>query len=560
MGAWKMMSFEVLPIIIPIVNSSVLDLSVNGVGVINNTLTINQTEANSFDLTIDHIGLLTFDLRIENATLYYDYEYAYSEVVEFEFEFEQKSSPFTFVTFTQANMTNVPDTFTYYYFNGQQREDYVYDIHTDRIGITHLIGTTYVNLDSFDIELRYLNNARSRLQVTSAPRTDENSVVVSELFLADLDYKYWYFEGDLDLISVESLEHLRTSTIFVASDFNVEGINYQFDMDVKTEENDLFYGEFNINPNFNVTHDVLINNGTYSEVQISYKADIILNNVTIVLDLSSDGLYMANWSLNGNQSTETYILEIPNIEFISTWQSFVIYGNSSIPEANFSYYQNEQLFTISESNYESINVYYRGYLEYDRYSESWIVPAEEDWELDGVHYLDNYYGFQEGYFISEGFDSTITSSYLRMRTNPIASLVRVQGENYVEYTITMNVPAYEINLEYYIVSEDNLVINAIETPTEFITQVELFDHDGVHYYQIVGFNLQAGVNVIRIEFSPRVIWDDMVLLLPIGIGLVGFVVIYYGIKNPEALRKLQFWKKKPKKKKKATKKKKEKRK
>ncbi|MEA3248449.1 MAG: hypothetical protein U9Q73_01960 [Nanoarchaeota archaeon] len=549
MGAWKLMSFEVLPIIQVVTNSSLVNLTVNGVNVSNNLLTINKTEANSFDLLIDHAGSLTFDLLIENASLYINKTVDYSDYVNYDFSFTQKSSPFTFITFNSANLTNIPDNFTYYYFDGTQSTNYNYDINSDSLEILSLIGSTYVNLDTFSVQLRYLDNLRTRTQITNTPRTDTASVLVSELFLAELDYKYWYFVGDLDINEVNQMEHLRTGTIYSGNDFTIENDKYKFDLSQKTEINDLFEAILDVNPNYNLTYEVLENNGTYSEVRVNYMSDIILENVTIVIPLRSDGVYMDNWSLSAIQSSQTYNLEIPNISFSTSVQSFTINGNSSIPTANISQYINEGAFTITESNYQTLSEYYNVYLEYERYSESWIVPTDEGWELDGVHYGTNYYGVGEGYFVCSGFDSSITSSYLRVKTNPISSIERVQGSGYVEYTIVCNYPAYDVNLEFYIQSEENIKLNAISTPSEFLTHIKLYDLDGVHYYQVIDFNLAQGTNVIRIEFEKLVIWDAAWLLIPAGAALLGFVIIYYGITKPESLKKLQFWKKKDKKRK-----------
>ena len=193
-----------------------------------------------------------------------------------------------------------------------------------------------------------------------------------------------------------------------------------------------------VNPYFIVDYSIISDNGTFAELNITYNEGLSISSVLVKLDLKNDDLYAENWSNNALQSLYTYILEVPNINFTTSYQILNLTGVSSVPEIVVEDFINEDGFklsdeewkiritdddwrTIKRANWEDIEEYIYGYLNLTKYSKAFIISnMEDDWELDGIHYLTNNYDVSAtGYFICEGWGSGITSAYLRFKTNPI---------------------------------------------------------------------------------------------------------------------------------------------
>jgi hypothetical protein len=535
MGAWKLMSFEVLPITTVITNSSLINLTVNGVYVNNSQLTINRTEANSFDLIIDHEGTLTFDLRIENASLYINKTVDYSQYVNYDFIFSQKSSLFTFILFDAANLSNIPDNFTYLYFNNLRSINYNYDINRDELEIDDIFNYTYVNLDSFSIQLRYINNERTREQITERPRTDNPSVIFEELFLCDLAYKFWYFESSITINEIVELEHIRSGEIFNNEDFiNDPDGKYKFDLSQKSEIYDVFSGTFDINPNYTISYSILSNNGTYSELTINYEADLLVNNVTIVLDLSGDSLWMSNWTNNASQSSSTFILEIPYMNFTTETQAISLYGNSSIPNSLIASYQVQETVII-DGNSHSYDYY--GYISYAYYSEAYFLTGiDDDWTVDGVHYSSSVMTIQNnGYYECTGFDSSITGSYLKFNANPIAEYYVLDNEiDTLTIFINCTLPIDYAAVYFSIPSEKRY---KIESDLEDLTSIgQILEED---FYFFIVESLDVGVNEITITYTIHTLADDVMLFIPLIFLIIAMVGMYYVMRRREIKKKLR---------------------
>ena len=96
----------------------------------------------------------------------------------------------------------------------------------------------------------------------------------------------------------------------------------------------------------------IINNGTYTRIQIDFSADLDVQNVNLVLNLLSNDVYNENWTLNGNQSEITYKLTIPDINFTTSTQTMYIEGFSTVPYCTFNSFINEDDFKISDEEWK----------------------------------------------------------------------------------------------------------------------------------------------------------------------------------------------------------------
>jgi len=551
MGCWKMMSFEITPILRIINDSSFVCLTVRNISIgSDNNISIGSIAANSFDLLINNTGTLTFDLYIYNVILNRSSTENYTSYLTWEFELEQSNSIFNRINFTVANISDIPKNFTYYYFDNVESSDYT--LLGDNIQINDLIGEIYNNGESFEIQLRYIQNQQTKIQLTETPRTDSDSVLHNQKFLADDDYKFWYFKTTHTINSIVEFEHLRTGELIDYDDFIIEENKYKFFLGTvrnsnKTAVNDIFNATIDYNPNWNVDYEINENNGTFAEITIQYSADFNVNNVILVLDLSGDdNLYMEEWSNNIIQSLNTFKLELPSVNFTTSVQSITITGISDTPITDFDRYKNEDKFEISDEDYNDLNEYFEAYLDFYKYSQIWIVGnIDNDWKLDGIHYNNKDIDINSDYlFTCSGYGTSITSAYLRIKTNPISSWNRIQTDSYVRYTIDCNLPCKNIDFKFYIASTQRVQITGVELDTEYLDLIEYYSAEDKDYFKFLRLDLEEGVNVIKIKYKVLSLSEAAWLLLAAAAAIIGLVIMYYETKDGEFINKIKFWKKK----------------
>jgi hypothetical protein len=308
---------------------------------------------------------------------------------------------------------------------------------------------------------------------------------------------------------------------------SVEGIRYHFFQGCL--DGDIIDSTINYNPEWDVSYSVIFNNGTYSRLKVDYKSSLSFNveNVTILLDLTDDEIYNENWTLNAEQDPYSRILEIPSVTFTNSYRTLYIDGVADVPYAQFSSFANEEIFTIDESNY-SVPIYYKGYMEYTKYSSSFVLQGiGSDWTIDGIHYINNSYTINStGYFEIPGWDSSITSSYLRFQSAPISNIERNQYDNgTVIYTIDCDLPISSAMFIFYIETEDRFTIITPGNETTF------YSYDNRHFYLYRWLNLDVGRNYFTITYSTQTVWDDLILLLAIPAVGVALYLIYRQVKS-----------------------------
>lgn len=296
-----------------------------------------------------------------------------------------------------------------------------------------------------------------------------------------------------------------------------------------------------IDPNYYVNYDVIINNGTYSKINIDYKADLSVNNINVSIDLSAYSLYNENWTHNTKQSHTTYILKVPHLDFTASIQTISLEGYSSVPDSVFNYYINEETIIISENNY-SIPIYYRGYLTFNKYSMAFFVKdLSNSWTIDGVHYLNNYYTINTitGFFRCEGFDPSISSAYLRFKAIPISGITRiVNSTGVITYIIDCDFPIDNAILMFTIEESNRFTL---ETPDDDV--LELYDVNDVYYYYYLNLDLEIGINYFVIKYTIYTLADDLVYLIPLLV-IIGIVFILYWRTRRKEKKKKQIEKEK----------------
>lgn len=538
MGVWKLMSFEVTPIEHIVNSTDDVNLTVNSDEVNNNTYRFDTIEANSFNIDIEHPGDLKFDLKFENISIYYSHTFDYSEFIDFEFEFDRSGSQIDQVQVDDFNMTQIPENFTYYYFNNREKDTYSYDRYLDALYPEDPINSTYDNLDTFEIELRYLRHKQKRTQLTDAPDTTDDYVEYQQTFRTDLDYRFWYFETDADIVDIPSFTYEPESDdLDYPDDFiTADTDKYKFDLDGKSEINDLFDGTFHINPHYDISYSVKENNGTYAEVEIDYKADLNVDNVTAHLDLSDDNLYMDNWTLNVTQN-EDFELEIPALDFKTSEQTLTIEGNSSVPTASVIDYESDQDWTRIAEDTEPID--YAAFLEFEKFSQHFYVQKEDDWTMYDLYYGDNSYGIETvsdslgSIERGEGFDPSVTDAYAHFKVDPFEKVDWNWNKDTDNITITIN-SSLAVEKAFFQVQfnpDQAHELELVSNDTNVFDLSDSGDYEGyLYFYTDV---LPEGETVIKIHINyvePHEMLIQGLPLIGVSAALIG---VYYYIKQDE---------------------------
>ncbi|MFX1479402.1 MAG: hypothetical protein ACFFCI_14815, partial [Promethearchaeota archaeon] len=524
---WKLQSFQVKPIL-RTVNSTDFNLTINGYSVIDNYIQINWTN----NLTIANNNTAEFDMDIV-LKLNYTESISYSGQLSYSKTFTATSDILS-ITFDNATLFNYPSNFTNYYFDSTGSSNYITS--GNRFFISDLLGDIFYNGNDFEIFFTYMDTTQiERIQLTNEPRTDTNEVQFREYLTSNRTFSYWYFHNSLNISSV-SLYHNRTGTTLSNSSFTLENNNYYFEKSCVSGDIFTATTTYWVDWDSYVSYEVLTQNGTYSEIKITYQGPFDMNNVTIVLDLNADNLYAENWSYSGIQSLYTFILEIPHINFTTSQQTLTLIGRSSIPYATFDYFANEEDYEFSESNYDDDDnkVWYRGYLDLPYYSQAFIVRGRNTtWSLDGIHYsTDEYDITNTGYFECPGWGSGISSSYLRFKAHPIGRVKRLVNykHDYTEVTYRINtiLELQDVEFEFYIENDESytiidIVFEGDEVDNDEFEQVKLHKLDEKDYYLLLNLDFGRGVNKIHIRYREDKLENNagQLILVVIALAVLG---------------------------------------
>jgi len=368
-------------------------------------------------------------------------------------------------------------------------------------------------------------------QTTSTPRTDINSVKFEEYFQVNRSFKFWYFQDNYDINSV-SLNHTNTDKII--SLFEIDNSRYYFEE--LASENDTFIASIDYNPNWVVSYEIEINNGTYTQIKLNYKADLDISNVSIVLDLSSSGCYNENWTLNATQNSYNFKLIIPNIDFNSSIQTFYITGVSIIPYVSISSYESDQ-------NYNSITVDtvidFAGFLTFPKYTKAFLMTKSSDWDAFNVYYGDEIYSVQtiSDTLISisgDGFDPAITTSFLHFTTKTFTEVDFDYNTEKTMITITIN-STLKVDYCEFVWNFDVKQAHSLRIVQGDITDLSDKILDGYIFFRIA--EIPEGVTVIKIFVditSPAEMLVNAIFIFSVA---GGFIAVYYYAKHHEGQMK-----------------------
>lgn len=388
---------------------------------------------------------------------------------------------------------------------------------------------------SLSVDTLNISILTNKIQLTEAPRTDINSVEFQEPMLASRSYTYWYFENSYT-INDASLEDVETSEIITS--FNIEGSKYFFQESFYG--GDLILGLIDYNPGWDVSYEVLINNGTYTRMRIDYSADFTINNVNIVLNLKNDGILNDNWTL-GTQDSYTFKLTISGINFTSTTQSFYIEGYSTIPYAVMSSYESDQNWNriITENEID-----YAGYLIYPKYTQVFLLNKSVDWTAYSVYYGGTIYSAETMNpslvkVLGAGFDPDISDSYLYFRTSPFKSVdFEFDG---AMITITINC-SIDVENAYFMYAFDpsgvhNLAVYSSNNSISLQGLTDSGDFEGYLYFACE--KIYSGITQIKIAVNfatpVEMIIQSVIIFVIAGIAIAGY---YYIKRNEEKVEKL----------------------
>jgi len=358
-------------------------------------------------------------------------------------------------------------------------------------------------------------------QIDNNYRTDSNVVNFESYFNSNYSFQYWNYYNQYNLISAELEYNLE-----IIDDFTNEGYFYYFEKNIV--ENSLIKGTFEINPNWDISYTILENTGIFAKIKVLYKADLSINNVSIILDLSVDNLYADNWDNNASQSSNNLVLEIPYVNFTNNYQTITLTGISDIPYASIVSYESESIYNVITMN-NDIN--FIGFLDYSKYSQSFLINKEKEWNAYNVYYGNESYGIEN---ISDtivkvdgaGFNPQINNSYLHFSTKPF-SLVELNftgNEILITIESTLNVSFVYFRYSFNLEQEHTLSINNTDV-------YGLSDTDGYLVFYLD--NIEKGILYLKIEINYTTIFEIIITSIIIFSVAGAFIGIYYYLKRNE---------------------------
>ncbi|KKL55623.1 hypothetical protein LCGC14_2253560, partial [marine sediment metagenome] len=413
------------------------------------------------------------------------------------------------------------------------------------------------NGSKLELDNLYLFNKLNKIQITENPSTDINSVEIQQKYITERNFKYWYFNKELDINSI-SLYHDRTGSII--DTFEKNDSKYYFIED--SQESDLFTATIDYNPGWDISievvektqtyskikidykccidHQILINNGTYSKIKIDYKADLAIQNVNLILNLKNESVYNENWTKNAVQSSSNFKLIIPDINFLDSLNSFNIEGNSSIPYASISSYESDQ--NLNQIAIDTV-VDFAGFINYSKYSQIYLLPVERNWDSYNIYYGDQIYGperindnFIE--FSGSGFDPEINDSYLHFTMKPFVSVDWEFENNTI--TITIN-STMDVDNAYFIYEFDPSGVHTLNLLQSNITINELSDSgDSEGYLSFTTPRVLKGIIIIKIKVNFATPLEMLIQSIIIFAVCGVFIGVYYYLKsNEKTLKKVK---------------------
>jgi len=523
----RVMSFEVLPVPYG-VNSTDVNMTVGLEPVINNE--IQLTDPTSLD--IQTADTVTFDLQVSihaNCTG----THAYLDLIDFEWTFNQSDSFYRF-TMQEFTFIGIPTNFTHYYYNGEVSEAYS-QVGTN-VSITDPM-TTWTNGDQFEAKFAILQENFVRYQLTPDPTTDDPDVEFYTYAETNRSYSYYYWDTQgANLTDIEIYHHasmVNTTPFVNASD--------RFYFVKQANSGDLFTIYEDIVPNWDLETTWIENNGTYTRIEFDYSADFAITNVSTTIDLGTT--LNENWTLSNpwvsvSQNNLSYSLTLGNLTFSEGVSTLIIEGYSSVPYAEIVTYSNSPNAIFLDRDFNLT-----AYLSYPRYSETYRVVTDPDWEVYNLRYGSQTYGSQTitnsiVEFDTIGLDPSVSSSYIEFSTQPFNNVSIEFVGNEIRIFIDSN---FNLTGTYFLYFWGESETHTISTDNETVSS--LTDRGNDEYaipddYLFFLYDVTEGQQwiVIQIRYvSPLEMLSTAIILFIVAGSLVA---IYYTQKRYNWFEKL----------------------
>jgi hypothetical protein len=500
--------FEVRPIQRPITRSEDVSMTLNGQSVIGNGIILPNLS--SGNIVVSGFAGSIFDLSF-TGLLYYSVNITNGQYYLFQFNSTTQISSISIQNMTVTNY----NAFDLCYVDGLPTTNYT--ITNNRLYVIDLTNRTMLNRDTFSITL-IDSTSEWMEQIDDPVITPSDQIQFRQFAISTRSFQNWYFD-DITSATDVTVRHVATNTM---ETLVKDGTTYYFSH-IGSTTNELYEIIWTINPELTTSYETLFNNGTSVGLKVTVSSIMILRNVSVQFIPT---MFYTTWD-NAVQNMNTNVLMF-NITQLNAGESiFYLYGSRDVPMANYSAFHSETGIVLFPEFDAGIT--YAGMLAYPDYSEVWSVPIAEGWEIDGIHYGNTTHVIQNNTFFCSGYDSSITSSYLQFRANPLLNFDIIYGTGVIALVINTTLPIDDCLVQFATNFTGNVRITTENV--DLLTSVA-----GIQMYSINQYmDLEAGENIILLSFSEYELADNSWYTIPI-VCVVLLGIIWYLWKGKQTYR------------------------
>jgi len=350
-------------------------------------------------------------------------------------------------------------------------------------------------------------------QISSDIDTDD-LVQYNFNYHAERIFSRWYAEIDYTVINYAGT--------FGAISLNIENDNmlYLFVQELNLyDEVDLL---FTINPNYDISYEIVSESQDQISLKIYYQADLDVNNVDLKIQLP---FYFQSWD-TGTQDSNN-ILTIEDLDFETSENYIIINGEFQTPyDIEFSQIYNTESFSVYEGFEENIN--YAALIDDIGYKIKYgkIYPEEEWNSLELFNNSDSELILTEEseFYTQNGFQS----GYLYFKCNPVISFETISSLDKITLNINMSLNASNIIIVFEINSDEHYELN---NKMNILEVSELSENLYYIYY-----DLSEGMNTIDI-YIKIYSGNNIFTYILIGLGIVAAIGLVYLMKKRKTASK-----------------------
>jgi len=378
--------------------------------------------------------------------------------------------------------------------------------------ITITFTTPHIVWFNVTVENTY-NVTSNRIQWDNQTNTDSTSLSFRYFWEADRSFGKWYY-------TIPGLAVNGYTTYFVGNTIPTAKSSDNFYFSQNLQDNDIIISDAEIDPGFAVDSQTMVNNGTYCKLRVVVSCALYIKNVTVYVD--DFDAYFDEWAnATQNSASKRITFYVTSINETST---FYLEGTRETPWANITGYAHAPFWVQAN---ETNDVLFNAHLGFSDYSESFRIPTNPAWTLDGVHYQNQSYNLYGNTIIfTEGWDASISSAFLQFNTDPITEYYFVQTNDSINLRIESSLP-----LEgFYIIFE----ISGLKSYRVQNNSVEkLMTLNDIDYYYVAVATMSAGTHDISFGIQAFSISTALWILIPIAVVGVIYVYRYYAQKGTD---------------------------